>query len=133
MPKNKKVIDPPFQYSYSSSNPIALVVYTVIPAILVGVVGVSEVKHNNFAAALTGRDRLTNRWELEARAPYVHSSDTDTDTDTGIGREIFQCQVNNAAFNPSGSGLSLGSSSSSSDIGLTAGHQLNDGSVTSHF
>ena len=37
-PKGKKVIEPSFQYSYSSSNRIALVGYTVIPAILVGVV-----------------------------------------------------------------------------------------------
>ena len=130
-PKNKKVIEPSFQYSYSSSNRIAQVGYTVIPTILVGVVGVvgaREVKRNTFAAALTGRDRLTNRWEVKARAPCVPRSDTDTDTDTntGIGREILQGQANNAAFNPS-------SGSGSGDIQLTARHQLNDGSVTSLF
>ena len=118
-PKNKKVIEPSFQYSYSSSNRIALVGYTVIPAILVGVVDVREVKRNTFAAALTGRYGLTNRWELEARVPYVHRSDT------SIGREILQGQANNAAFNASGSGFG--------DIELTARHQLNDGGVDKPF
>ena len=118
-PKGKKVIEPSFQYSYSSSNRIALVGYTVIPAILVGVVDVREVKRNTFAAALTGRYGLTNRWELEARVPYVYRADT------SIGREILQGQANNAAFNASGSGLG--------DIELTARHQLNDGGVDKPF
>jgi len=118
-PKGKKVFEPSFQYSYSSSNRIALVGYTVIPAILVGVVDVREVKRNTFAAALTGRYGLTNRWEIEARLPYVYRSDT------SIGREILQGQANNAAFNASGNGIG--------DIEITARHQLNDGGVDKPF
>jgi hypothetical protein len=118
-PKGKKVLEPSLQYSYSSSNRIALVGYTVIPAILVGVVDVREVKRNTFAAALTGRYGLTNRWEIEARVPYVYRSDT------SIGREILQGQANNAAFNASGSGIG--------DVEITARHQLNDGGVDKPF
>ena len=118
-PKGKKVLEPSFQYSYSSSNRIALVGYTVIPAILVGVVDVREVKRNTFAAALTGRYGLTNRWEIEARVPYVYRADT------SIGREILQGQSNNAAFNSSGNGIG--------DVEITARHQLNDGGVDKPF
>ena len=118
-PKGKKVLEPSVQYSYSSSNRIALVGYTVIPAILVGVIDVREVKRNTFAAALTGRYGLTNRWEVEARVPYVYRADT------SIGREILQGQANNASFNASGRGIG--------DIELTARHQLNDGGVDKPF
>ena len=118
-PKGKAVLEPSFQYSYSSSNRIALVGYTVIPAILVGVVDVREVKRNTFAAALTGRYGLTNRWEIEARLPYVYRADT------SIGREILQGQSNNAAFNSSGNGIG--------DVEITARHQLNDGGVDKPF
>lgn len=118
-PRGKKVLEPSFQYSYSSSNRIALVGYTVIPAILVGVIDVREVKRNTFAAALTGRYGLTNRWEIEARVPYVYRADT------SIGREILQGQANNASFNASGRGVG--------DIELTARHQLNDGGVDKPF
>ena len=118
-PRGKKVLEPSVQYSYSSSNRIALVGYTVIPAILVGVIDVREVKRNTFAAALTGRYGLTNRWEIEARVPYVYRSDT------SIGREILQGQANNAAFDASGRGIG--------DVELTARHQLNDGGVDKPF
>ena len=70
-PKGKGVLEPSLQYAYSSSNRIALVGYTVIPAILIGVIDVREVKRNTFNATLTGRYGLTNRFEIEARVPYV--------------------------------------------------------------
>ena len=118
-PKGKKVLEPSLQYSYSSSNRVALVGYTVIPAILVGVVDVREVKRNTFAAALTGRYGLTNRWEIEARLPYVHRSDA------SIGREFLQGSANNAVFNANGSGIG--------DLEVTARHQINDGGIDKPF
>jgi hypothetical protein len=118
-PKGKIVLEPSLQYSYSSSNRIALVGYTIIPAILIGVVDVREVKRNTFNATLTGRYGLTNRFEIEARLPYVHRSDT------SIGREILQGTATNTAFDASGSGIG--------DIELTARYQLNDGGVDKPF
>ncbi len=118
-PKGKKVLEPSFQYSYSSSNRVALVGYTVIPAILIGVIDVREVKRNTFAAALTGRYGLTNRWEVEARLPYAYRSDT------SIGREFLQGAPVNTPFNASGMGMG--------DVELTARHQLNDGGVDKPF
>jgi hypothetical protein len=118
-PKGKKVIEPSFQYSYSSSNRIALVGYTVIPAILIGVIDVREVKRNTFATALTGRYGLTNRWEIEARLPYAYRSDT------SIGRQILEGQASPSAFNSNGIGIG--------DVEFTARHQLNDGGVDKPF
>lgn len=114
-PRGKMVLEPSLQYSYSSSNRIALVGYTVIPAILIGVIDVREVKRNTFNATLTGRYGLTNRFEIEARLPFVHRSDT------SIGREIMQGAAVDNAFNATGSGIG--------DVEVTGRYQLNDGGV----
>ena len=97
-PKAKAVLDPSLQHSYSSSNRIALVGYTVIPAILIGVIDVREVKRHTVNATLTGRYGLTNRFEMEARLPFVYRSDT------AIGREILQGTATNNASNATGNG-----------------------------
>jgi hypothetical protein len=114
-PKGKGVLEPSLQYSYSSSNRIALIGYTVIPAILIGVVDVREVKRNTVNATLTGRYGLTNRFEVEARLPYVYRADT------SIGREILQGTATNNAFNASGSGIG--------DVEVTGRYQFNDGGL----
>lgn len=114
-PRGKGVLEPSLQYSYSSTNRIALVGYTIIPAILIGVVDVREVKRNTVNATLTGRYGITNRFEVEARLPYVYRSDA------SIGREILQGAASNSTFNASGSGIG--------DVEVTGRYQLNDGGV----
>jgi uncharacterized coiled-coil protein SlyX len=47
-PQGKYVLEPSVQYSYSSSNRVALVGYTIIPALLIGLVDVREVKRSTF-------------------------------------------------------------------------------------
>ena len=114
-PKGKGVLEPSLQYSYSSSNRVALVGYTVIPAILIGVVDVREVKRNTFNATLTGRYGITNRFELEARVPYVHRSDTT------VGREFLEGAAANSTFDASGTGIG--------DVEVTGRYQFNDGGL----
>ena len=115
-PKNKWTLEPSLQYVYSSSNRVALVGYTIIPALLIGLVDVREVKRNTVTAALTTRYGLTNRLELEARLPYVYRSDAT------ISREIFTGSATDRAF--SSSGRAMG------DIELAARYQLNEGSAS---
>lgn len=112
-PKGRMVFEPSIQYSYSSSNRIALVGYTIIPAILIGVIDVREVKRSTLTGTLTGRYGLTNRFEVEAKLPYVYRSDT------SVGREILQGQAVNSAFDATRHGLG--------DVEVTARYQLNDG------
>lgn len=114
-PKGKFVLEPSLQYSYSSSNRVALVGYTIIPALLIGLVDVREVKRNTVTGALTTRYGLSNRLELEARLPYVYRSDA------SISREIFTGSAAENAF--SNSGRSIG------DIEVAARYQLNEGGV----
>ena len=108
------------QYSYSSSNRVALVGYTIIPAILIGLIDVREVKRNTFIGTLTTRYGVTNRLEFEARVPYVYRSDT------GVGREFLQGAASNTTvFDSSGHGIG--------DIEGTARYQFNDGGADSPY
>ena len=100
-PRGKMVFEPSLQYGYSSNNRVALVGYTVIPALLIGLVDVREVKRHTFTGALTGRFGLTNRFEIEARLPYVYRSDS------AISREIFTGSASESAFDTSGTGLPI--------------------------
>lgn len=105
------VLEPSIQYGYSSSNRVALVGYTVIPALLIGLIDVREVKRSTLTAAITGRWGLTRRLEVEAKLPYVYRSDD------SISREFFTGTASERAF--SASGDSIG------DIEFAARYQLN--------
>ena len=112
-PKGRYVLEPSVQYSYSSSNRVALVGYTVIPALLIGLVDVREVKRNTMTGALTGRWGLTNRLEVEAKLPYVYRSDST------ISRELFTGTSADRAFEASGKSIG--------DVEVAARYQLNEG------
>jgi hypothetical protein len=112
-PRGKWVLEPSLQYSYSSSNRVSLVGYTIIPALLIGLIDVREVKRSTYVATLTGRYGLTNRFEIEGRLPYVYRSDAT------VARRLAEGAPSNEAFDASGSGIG--------DIELTARYQFNDG------
>ncbi|WP_312554447.1 acetate kinase, partial [Massilia sp.] len=118
-PRGKYVFEPAIQYGYSSSNRVALVGYTVIPALLIGLVDVREVKRNTATASVTLRRGLTNRFEVEAKLPYVYRSDAT------VSREVFTGTAVERAFETSGKDLG--------DIELAARYQLNDGGVDKPF
>ncbi|WP_239467054.1 acetate kinase [Rhodoferax koreensis] len=110
-PRGKFVFEPSFQYGYSSSNRVALVGYTVIPALLIGLIDVREVKRTVFTGAVTGRWGVSNRLEAEIKVPYVYRSD-----DT-VSREIFTGSAFDNVFNTKGQAIG--------DIEFAARYQLN--------
>ncbi|MEW6764052.1 MAG: hypothetical protein AB1437_24800, partial [Pseudomonadota bacterium] len=112
-PRGKYILEPALQFGYSSSNRVALVGYTVIPALLIGLVDVREVKRNTFTGSLTARTGLNNRMEVEVRVPYVYRSDAT------VSREIFTGTATERVFNTSGKDLG--------DVEVGARYQLNDG------
>ncbi|PWK92742.1 acetate kinase [Fulvimonas soli] len=112
-PRGRLVIEPSYQFGYSSNGRVALVGYTVIPAILIGLIDVRQVRTTTQTAVLAARYGFTNRFELELRVPYVHSH-----TDT-VSREIFTGAAQDNVFGSSGKGLG--------DVEATARYQLNDG------
>lgn len=118
-PKGKLVLEPAIQYGYSATDRVALVGYTIIPAILIGLIDVRQVKTTTAVATLTGRYGLSKRMELEAKLPYVYlHSDT-------VSREIFTGSAQDRVFNARGSGLG--------DVELTGRYQLNRGGADKPF
>ena len=112
-PRGKYIIEPGFQFGYASSNRVALVGYTVIPALLIGLIDVREVKRNTSTASLTVRTGLTNRLEAELRLPWVYRSDST------VSREIFTGTAVERVFDTSGRGAG--------DAEVAARYQINDG------
>jgi hypothetical protein len=112
-PRGKLVVEPSYQFGYSSADRVALIGYTVIPAILIGLIDARQVKTTTQTGAIALRYGLTNRLELELRVPYVYGH-----TDT-ISREIFTGSATDKVFTSSGHGIG--------DVEATARYQLNDG------
>jgi hypothetical protein len=112
-PRGKLVLEPSAMYSYSSSNRVALIGYTIVPALLIGLIDVREVKRNTSTAALTARYGITNRLEVETRIPYVYRSDST------VSREVGTGSAADRVFDASGKALG--------DIELAARYQINDG------
>lgn len=112
-PRGKVVIEPTYQFGYSTADRVALVGYTIIPAILIGLIDVRQVRSTTQTAILTARYGITNRMELEVRVPYV-----DTHTDT-VSREVLTGSAEDNVFGSSGKGLG--------DIEATLRYQINNG------
>jgi hypothetical protein len=112
-PRGKLVLEPSYQFGYSSADRVALIGYTVIPAILIGLIDARQVKTTTQTGAVALRYGITNRLEMELRIPYVYGH-----TDT-ISREIFTGSATDKVFTSSGHGIG--------DIEATARYQFNDG------
>lgn len=111
--KGSFVLEPSLQFGYSSSNRVVLVGYTIIPALLIGLVDVREVKRNTSTAAISGRYGLSNRAEIEVKVPYVYRSDST------VSREVFTGTGVDRVFDTSGRHIG--------DAELALRYQLNDG------
>lgn len=112
-PRDQFVIEPSFQFGYSSSDRVALVGYTIIPALLIGLIDVREIKSTVLTGGVALRYGLTNRMEVEVRVPYVYS------TNDTVSREIFTGSAQDNVFNSHGNGIG--------DVEMTLRYQLNEG------
>ena len=112
-PKGRIVIEPTYQFGYSTADRVSLIGYTIIPAILIGLIDIRTVRTTSHTVTLTGRYGLTNRLELEVRVPYVWEGSNI------VSREVFTGTATNNVLSSSGSGIG--------DIEATARYQFNDG------
>lgn len=118
-PAGQFILEPSLQYGYSANDRVALVGYTVIPAILIGLIDVRQVKTTSGVATVTGRMGIGGRFELEAKVPYVYlNGDT-------VSREIFTGSAQDRVFNARGDGMG--------DVEMTARYQLNRGGPDKAF
>jgi len=118
-PRGKFVLEPSYQFGYSSVDRVDLIGYTVIPAILIGLIDARQVRTTTQTATMALRYGLTNRWELEVRVPYVYAGTETT------SREIFTGSAEDNVFTTSGHGIG--------DIEATARYQFNDGGADNTY
>jgi hypothetical protein len=112
-PRHSFVIEPYFQFAYSSENQLSLVGYTIIPALLIGLINVSEVKTTTLTGGVAVRYGITNRMELEVRVPYVYQ------TNDTVARQIFTGAAANSVISSNGNGIG--------DVEMTLRYQFNQG------
>jgi hypothetical protein len=112
-PRHTLVVEPYFEFTYASENQISLVGYTIIPALLIGLINVDEVKTTTLTAGIAFRYGITNRLEIEVRVPYVYQ------TNDVVAREPFVGTAANTAISSNGNGIG--------DVEMTLRYQLNQG------
>lgn len=110
-PRGKFIFEPSYQFVHSTDNRVALVGFSVIPAITIGLIDVRRVSRDIHTLALTGRYGVTNRFEVETKIPWVHAS---SDTQT---RALATPSFTDETFDASGSGLG--------DIEIAGRYQFN--------
>ncbi|MGY6275509.1 transporter [Methylomonas sp. MgM2] len=74
-PKGRLVFEPSLQYVYSDNYRVFLDAYTFLPALAVGLIDIRQVKRNTLIGTLAARYGITDRWEVEFRAPFVYRTD----------------------------------------------------------
>ncbi len=94
-PRGTFVLEPSLQYAHSSSNRIALVGYTYIPSVTIGLIDIRNVESNTLVAALSVRYGITNRLELETKIPYVYRTESSaTQSTTNSVAQVFSADGN---------------------------------------
>jgi hypothetical protein len=97
-PKHRLVLEPSQSYSYSSVSRVSIEGFTILPALLVGVIDVVEADRDTFMTSLSARYGITNRFEMELRSSYVYRSDSTR------SRQYLTDSVEDSVFNGRGQG-----------------------------
>ncbi|GAA3548203.1 transporter [Zobellella aerophila] len=92
-------IEPSFSYSQNTSNRISILGYSVLPALVVGLIQAEDSDLATLTWGLAARYGLTNRIELEMRVPWVYRHDSYT------FREPGGPEVTTSTFVSNGGGL----------------------------
>lgn len=109
----KLTIEPSFSHAYSNSTMVAIEGYTVIPALVIGLINITEVQRDIYTAALSFKYGITSRFETGLRVPYLNIQEDVRE------RQAFQGTPLDNLREASGSGLG--------DIEVSARYQVNDG------
>ena len=105
------ILEPAISYSYTDNTRVFLDAFSFIPALVVGLIDLREVKRHSLIASLTTRYGITDRWEFDVKLPYVGRNDMQRSRPVSIG--VSEDEV----FNASGSDLG--------DVEISTRYQLN--------
>lgn len=74
LPKGALTIEPSLQYSHYSRRTISISGFTILGAIVIGEISVSDIKRDFLQGALTTRYGITSWLEAELKVPYIYTS-----------------------------------------------------------
>lgn len=74
LPKGTLTIEPSLQYSHYSRRSISISGFTLLGAIVIGEIAVSDIKRDFLQGALTTRYGITSWLEAELKVPYIYTS-----------------------------------------------------------
>lgn len=109
--KGTLVLEPSFGYSYTDNNRVFLDAFSFIPALVVGLIDLREIKRHSFIGSISARYGITERWEVDLKVPYIGRNDSQRSRPVSIG--VSEDEI----FNASGHGIG--------DIELSTRYQLN--------
>jgi len=97
-PKYSVTLEPSVQYTHLSSSRVALIGYTIIPALTVGLIDIQDVNDDMLVAAIAIRFGITNRAEVEFKIPYVYRNNAGSSAPVNTGEDL-------SVFNTTGHGF----------------------------
>jgi hypothetical protein len=112
-PSGAFVYEPAIDFVHTSSNSAVIQGTTVIPAITVGAINISKINQDLFQEVNTFRAGITNRFEIEARVPFVYGRQE------AVQRPVATEANTDSQFNTHGAGLG--------DVEAAAHYQINSG------
>ena len=112
-PRGVLVVEPSLEYSHTSVDRFVFQGVEIVDTVLLGVINASQADRDVVTASLGFRYGLTDRFEIEAKVPWVYRHDETTDLITAGGTPTERSVTSN----------DLG------DIELGLHYQLNDGPV----
>jgi len=107
------IIEPRLGYSYTDSNRVFLDAYSFLPALVVGLIDVREIKRHTIIGSIGTRYGLTDRWEVDLKVSYIGRNDSQRSRPISIGAS------EDDIFTASGGGIG--------DLELSTRYQLNSG------
>jgi len=113
LPKGTLMITPGFEYDRSNATNVAIQGFSIIPALNIGDFNVSKVDQDTLIETVDARLGVTNRFEIEAKVPYVFSQQQT------VGEPVGVPSASATTSNLSGSDLG--------DIEFAAHYQINKG------
>lgn len=117
--KGRFIIEPSYTYTHSTSTVVAIEGFTVLPALIVGLINISQAQRdiNNYSLAV--RYGLTKRMEIGIKVPYIEVDESIRE------REVLDGSPVDIVHDTSGDGLG--------DIEAQINYQLNSGRGGSPF
>ena len=111
--KGTLIIDSAIEYAYTDSNRVFLEAYSFLPALVVGLIDIREIKRHTVIGSVSTRYGLTERWEVDFKLSYIGRNDSQRSRPVSLG--VSEDEI----FNASGGDIG--------DVEISTRYQLNTG------